>query len=170
VVRPSDSSAFEADTQANVIATTVVRPKPVFRDGILVPNIPAALDCPTSTFEARPYSLARRGRILVAYMCMITPVLDVDDVRARLAEHRDVLNRYGVERLAVFGSVARGHPSAHSDVDLLVVFARPIGAFAVIRLERELSAILGRSVDLVTNAALKPRLRDRIVAEAVDAA
>lgn len=57
-----------------------------------------------------------------------------------------------------------------SDVDLLVEFSRPIGLFEFVRLQRELSQILGHRVDLVTPAALKPQLRDRILGEAVVAA
>jgi hypothetical protein len=97
-------------------------------------------------------------------------VANAEQVRARLAEHADVLTRYGVASISVFGSVARGEASSDSDVDVLVSFGRPTGAFAVMRLERELAAIFGRPVDLVTPAALKPHLRDRIVAEAVNAA
>jgi len=99
-----------------------------------------------------------------------TPVVDTAEVRERLARHPEVLRRYGVTSVAVFGSVARGEAFAESDVDLLVAFGRPIGLFAVMGLEQELSEILGRNVDLVTRAALKPRLRERILAEAVDAA
>ena len=81
-----------------------------------------------------------------------------------------MLSRYGVASIAVFGSVARAEAAADSDVDLLVSFAKPVGAFAAMRLERELGDILARRADIVTPAALKPRFRDRIVAEAVRAA
>ena len=49
-------------------------------------------------------------------------------------------------------------------------FDRPVGLFAIVRLERYLQSILGRPVDLVTRPALNPQLRDRILAEAVRAA
>jgi hypothetical protein len=77
---------------------------------------------------------------------------------------------FGVESLAVFGSVARGDAEASSDVDLLVRFrGEPPGLFEYVRLERHLSELLDRSVDLVMESALKPRLRDRILAESVAA-
>jgi hypothetical protein len=77
---------------------------------------------------------------------------------------------FGVESLAVFGSVARGDADASSDVDLLVRFrGEPPGLFEYVRLERHLSELLDRSVDLVMESALKPRLRDRILAESVAA-
>lgn len=67
----------------------------------------------------------------------------------------------------LFGSFARDEACADSDVDLLVEFRRPIGFFEFVRLQRELGERIGRNVEFVTRAALKPRLRDRIRAEAV---
>ena len=62
------------------------------------------------------------------------------------------------------------HRPRDSDIDLLVEFNRPIGLFAFARLQRELGDRLGRPVELVTPAALKPQLRERILREAVIAA
>lgn len=101
------------------------------------------------------------------------PVMSLD---SNLSSIRPVLRdampelagAYGVESLAVFGSVARGEATAGSDVDLLVRFhGHPPGLFGFVRLERQLSELLGRPVDLVTESALKPRLRDQILAESV---
>ena len=75
---------------------------------------------------------------------------------------------YGVESLAVFGSVVRDTAGPESDVDVLVRFhGEPPGLFGFIRLERRLSEIVGRPVDLVMETALKPRLREKILAEAI---
>jgi len=92
-------------------------------------------------------------------------------VRSILREAMPELEQeFGVESLAVFGSVARGDADASSDVDLLVRFrGEPPGLFEYVRLERHLSELLDRSVDLVMESALKPRLRDRILAESVAA-
>ena len=49
-------------------------------------------------------------------------------------------------------------------------FNRPIGLFEFVRLQRQLGELVGHQVDLVTAAALKPQLRDRILHEAVVAA
>ncbi len=77
---------------------------------------------------------------------------------------------HNVEALAVFGSVVRGQADADSDVDVLVRFSGPPpGFFDFIRLESQLSEIVGHPVDLVMESALKPRLRDRILAEEVAA-
>ena len=91
----------------------------------------------------------------------------VDSRRDELAA---LCRRFGVQRLEVFGSAARDDfDEEHSDVDLLVDFERPIGLFEFLRLRRTLSSLIGRPVDLVTRAALKPQLRDRILAEAIRA-
>ncbi len=76
-----------------------------------------------------------------------------------------ICNRYHVKTLRVFGSVARGELRAESDVDLLVTFLKPTSLLRMVGLERELSAIIGRKVDLLTAKAVSPYLRNRIVKE-----
>jgi len=77
---------------------------------------------------------------------------------------------FGVSRLAVFGSLARGEEKPGSDVDILVEFERPTGLFGFVRLQRYLEGIIGRPVDLATPGALRPEMREAILAEAVYAA
>lgn len=97
------------------------------------------------------------------------PFPDVAAMTAALREARPELGAtYGVESLAVFGSAVRGEARPDSDIDLLVRFrGDPPGLFGFLRLERRLSEILGRPVDLVMETALKPALRPRILAEAI---
>ena len=77
------------------------------------------------------------------------------------------LKRRGVASIAVFGSVARGEATVNSDVDVLVEFSVIPDLIEFSALQRWLSQRLGRKVDLVTKPALHPRLRKRILAEAV---
>src|SRR5205807_5972467 len=80
---------------------------------------------------------------------------------------RALCSRYGVARLEVFGSTASGGAQPDSDVDILYVL-QP-GARLGWRIEDladELSAILGRPVDLVSLSSLNERLRDNVLAEA----
>jgi predicted nucleotidyltransferase len=93
-----------------------------------------------------------------------------DDVLSLLAAHRQVFEAHGVRAVLLFGSVARGEAGPGSDIDLLLDFARPIGLFEFVALKNELERVLGRRVDLVTRAALKEQLRERILAEAIHAA
>ena len=76
-----------------------------------------------------------------------------------------ICNRYHVKTLRVFGSVARGELRDESDVDLLVTFSKPTSLLRMVGLERELSAIIGRKVDLLTTESVSPYLRSRIVKE-----
>jgi predicted nucleotidyltransferase len=70
-----------------------------------------------------------------------------------------------VVMVGVFGSTARGEASASSDIDLLVRFAEPKSLLSLVRLERMLSDGLGRKVDLLTEAAISPYLKEQIFNE-----
>jgi len=61
-------------------------------------------------------------------------------------------------------------PGPESDVDILVEFAKPIGLFEFVRLKIYLEKLLQRKVDLVTPDALKERMREQILKEAIRAA
>jgi hypothetical protein len=67
--------------------------------------------------------------------------------------------------IGVFGSVVRGEAVEQSDIDFLVEFAKRKSLLALVKLERELSAALGRKVDVVTEAAISPYLREGILNE-----
>ena len=93
-----------------------------------------------------------------------------EDILAALSQHRAELHQSGVASLALFGSVARGEATAASDIDLLVEFDRPIGLFALLRLQGQLQIWLGHPVDLVPLDCLRPELRERVLAESLRAA
>jgi predicted nucleotidyltransferase len=81
------------------------------------------------------------------------------------AEIADFCHRNQVKSLALFGSVLRADFRPESDVDLLVEFepeAR-IGFLALGRMQRELTALLGRPVDLVPKDGLKPLIRQEVL-------
>ena len=93
-----------------------------------------------------------------------------EEIVTALRDARPLLDSFGVAHVSLFGSFARDEAREDSDVDVLVEFSRPVGMFEFVRLQRELGERIGRQVELVTPAALKPQLRDRILAEAVLAA
>ena len=88
----------------------------------------------------------------------------------KLRNVRETLRAYHVLHLSVFGSVARDEADENSDIDLLVEFDRPVGMFQFIRLQMFLEETLGRRVDLVTPAALRPELREGVLHDAIQAA
>ena len=75
--------------------------------------------------------------------------------------------RRGVTGVRVFGSMSRGDGNNSSDVDLLVTLAPGTSALALGGLLLDAQDLLGRRVDVVTEASLHPALRDRVIAAAV---
>jgi predicted nucleotidyltransferase len=67
-----------------------------------------------------------------------------------------------VRQIGVFGSVARGEAGEQSDIDLVVSFSKRISLLKMVALERQISDALGRKVDLLTEDAISPYLRERI--------
>ena len=88
------------------------------------------------------------------------------EIEAILRMRRDELLRdFGVTQIGVFGSCVRAEAADDSDIDILVEFNKPVGFFKFLDLEERLSEWLGAKVDLVTKAALKPRIGRRILDE-----
>ena len=75
--------------------------------------------------------------------------------------------RYGVARIALFGSTARGTARPDSDIDILVAFDGPAMSERYFGVQFFLEDLLGRPVDLVTDKALRPEMRPFIEREAV---
>lgn len=76
--------------------------------------------------------------------------------------------RYRVRELALFGSALRDDFEAESDVDLLVEFEpeAQVGFMTLARMQRELSNILHRPMDLVPKGGLKPKIRQAVLSSA----
>ncbi len=92
-----------------------------------------------------------------------------DDLIRLLRGHAPVWSeRFGVRRLRLFGSWARGSATPESDVDLLVAFEAPATAKQFYGLQFCLEDLLGRSVDLVTEQALRQELRQSVEADAIN--
>ena len=73
----------------------------------------------------------------------------------------------GIRRLALFGSILRDDFRPGSDVDVLVEFQPGVRVgLAFIRMQDELSAILGHKVDLNTPGFLSKYFRDDVMKEA----
>ena len=91
----------------------------------------------------------------------------LEEIRSTL---RSVMPRlrqnHRVRSLEIFGSFVRGEATSESDLDVLVEFDVTPTLFSFVRLENELSELLGIKVDLVMKDSLKPVLGARILAEA----
>jgi hypothetical protein len=91
------------------------------------------------------------------------------EVMRQLRERKEELQRKGIEKLWIFGSVARGDATLDSDVDLLAELRDEpmVSLTQVANLQAELSDSLGARVDLGEWRALRPRIRSQAERDAV---
>ena len=93
--------------------------------------------------------------------------MDSEEIIALLRKHYPFLvEEYGVRRIGLFGSFAKGKPHPSSDIDLIIEFERPIG-FRFVELAEYLEKVLGRKVDLLTPASIQS-IRIPWVAEEIE--
>ena len=88
-------------------------------------------------------------------------------IEAHRSELIALAQRRGVTGLRVFGSMSRNDARDHSDVDLLVTLPPGTSALALGGLLLDAQELLGRRVDVVTEASLHPAMRERVLADAV---
>ena len=77
----------------------------------------------------------------------------------------EICRENDVTKIGIFGSMARGEAGVSSDIDVLVEFSKRKSLLTFVALQRVISTAIGRQVDLQTEAALSPYLRERILNE-----
>ncbi len=93
----------------------------------------------------------------------------LEEIKTTINKHKlSLKERFEVKSISIFGSCLRGEQSEKSDIDILIEFHSAIDLFEFIKLENFLGEVLGSKVDLVMKDTLKPRIKDRILKEAVD--
>jgi len=90
-----------------------------------------------------------------------------DLLKAKREEILRVCAKYGAHNVQVFGSVARSEADEQSDIDFLVELEPGRTLFDPGGLQYDLEQLLGRRVDVVTERGLKPRIRERVLREAL---
>lgn len=93
--------------------------------------------------------------------------MTLEDIRRLRPQIDEIARRHGATRLRVFGSVARGTADEQSDVDFLVDLEPGRSLVDLGGLLVDLEGLLGTRVDVVTMEGLKPRIRARVLEEAV---
>jgi hypothetical protein len=86
------------------------------------------------------------------------------DILVVLNKHKDILLRYKVRRIGLFGSYARGEQKKRSDIDFLVEFEEPTFD-NFMELASYLEKLFGKKVELITRSGLSPHLRPYIEKE-----
>jgi uncharacterized protein len=95
-------------------------------------------------------------------------VKSIEEIKSIIESHKDeILRRYGVIEIGIFGSYMRGEQKAKSDIDVLVEFEKPVSLLDLVSLENYLSDILVIKVDLVPKNSIRPELKEDILAEAL---
>ena len=77
----------------------------------------------------------------------------------------DLIRKYHISKIGIFGSYVRNEQTEQSDIDILVDFSEPISLFEFIDMEDYLAELLNTKVDLVSQKALKPYIGQRILKE-----
>jgi len=81
------------------------------------------------------------------------------------ADRNHLHSAYGVKRIGIFGSYAKGTPTEHSDIDLVMEFDKPIG-LDFMKLTAYLEKKLGRKADVLTPAGINS-IRNRRIKEEI---
>ncbi|MBW4486511.1 MAG: nucleotidyltransferase family protein [Trichocoleus desertorum ATA4-8-CV12] len=89
-------------------------------------------------------------------------------VLKQLRDRLDTIRGFGVQSLALFGSVARDEASEISDLDFLVEFEGAATFDRYMDLKFFLEDLFGKPVDLVTKRSLKPQISQTVLEEAID--
>jgi predicted nucleotidyltransferase len=96
-------------------------------------------------------------------------IQNLNEIKSLLNEHREILKeRFRVSEISIFGSYARGQQTSDSDVDILIGYEQAPTLWMIAELKEYLSELLGIRVDVVTRQGLKSRIRERVLAEAVE--
>ena len=114
----------------------------------------------------KAYSLAIRPRSRLDPVGAAMVVHTKEDLLSLIRAHREQIEAFGVSRLGIFGSFARGQPREESDVDVLVEFLPGHKTFnAFIHLAFFLEDLFGRPVELITPESLSPYIGPHILSE-----
>jgi predicted nucleotidyltransferase len=99
------------------------------------------------------------------------PQKQVVSLEQLLREKRDdikrIAARHGASNIRVFGSVARGEAGPESDIDILIDVGPTTSSWFPAGLILDLEDLLGRRVEVITEKALNPELRDLVLREAI---
>ncbi len=88
-------------------------------------------------------------------------------VKAKRGEILAIAARHGARNVRLFGSIARGEADERSDVDLLIDMEPGRSLLDHAALSIELNRLLNCKVDVISERGLKPRIRERVLKEAI---
>ena len=89
-------------------------------------------------------------------------------IKSRREEILEIAKKFGAKNIRVFGSMARGEESPESDLDIIVDMEKGSSLLDIIAIKQDIEELLGRKVDIVTEASISPYIRRTILREAVN--
>lgn len=89
-------------------------------------------------------------------------------IKNRREEIINIAKKNGAKNVRVFGSMSRGEGSAQSDLDIIVEMQSGSSLLDIIAIKQDIEDLLGRKVDVVTEASISPYIRDEVLKEAVN--
>ena len=93
--------------------------------------------------------------------------MKLEELKAYRDDILAIAERYHAPNIRVFGSVVRGEATEESDVDFMIDVPPEQTLFDLIRLTRSLKELLGCEVDVAQSTVLHPRIRDRVLQDAI---
>jgi uncharacterized protein len=98
-----------------------------------------------------------------------TFIMNRDDIfKIKRDEILIIANRYGAKKVRIFGSMLRDEIKEKGDIDFLVEMEKGRSLFDIISIKQDLEDLLGCAVDVVTDSALSPYIKDEILGQAVN--
>ena len=88
-------------------------------------------------------------------------------IKSRREEILNIAKKFGAKNVRVFGSVARGEEGPESDIDIIVEMKQGSSLLDIIAIKQDIEELLGRKVDVVTEASISPYIRNEVLREAV---
>jgi hypothetical protein len=93
-------------------------------------------------------------------------MIQLDEIKLILEDHKDeIIKKFKVKEIGVFGSFAKNLQNNGSDLDILVDYSEPVSFFQFLELEEYLENLFHLKVDLVSKKALKPKIGEQILRE-----
>lgn len=85
------------------------------------------------------------------------------EIKQKIIENSELLKKYHVSRIGIFGSYINDNASEKSDIDLLVDFSETISLLQYVHLSDSITRFLNKKVDLVTVDGIKPAIQNTII-------
>jgi predicted nucleotidyltransferase len=93
-------------------------------------------------------------------------MIQLDEIKIILENHKaEIIERFKVKEIGVFGSFVKNLQNKESDLDILVDYLQPVSFFQFLELEEYLESLFHMKVDLVSKTALKPKIGEQILQE-----